>query len=830
VPQIQNQRGYFAFYGPSWTQVAGIFERKAMPDHTKMTEAQLLEEVSALRQQVQELEAAATVQKDMAAALRESEERFELFMDHLPGIAFIKDEDSRPVYMNKYFREILGASDAWVGQLTTDIFSGEMGERMVADDREAFRRGYKVREERVVGEDGEERVYHTQKFVFATSSGAPLLGGLSMDITERKMAEEALGESESRFRLLSESSPMGVFHTDQEGAVLYTNTEWQKITEMTMSDSLGFGWAEALHPDDKEHILQEWEICLREQRGFNGDFRFIRPSGDVRWVHTHTSPIRTDAGKIIGHVGVNEDITDRKETEIALQRSEEKYRKLTDTLPQIVYEMDVEGVLTFVNQRALDVFQYTEEEFAQGLTALEMLVPEDRERAQQTIAMTMAGKTTKGTEYTAQRKDGSTLPIIIYSAPIMEGEKPVGLRGIILDLTEQKQLEDQLRLAQKAEAIGRLAGGVAHDFNNLLQVILGYGQMALNDLEKGSKAHDRVGEVMNAGHRATTLVSQLLAFSRRQLLKLENLDLNIVVHDIAKMVRRVIGEDVTFVVYSNPALNIIRADRGQIEQVLMNLCVNARDAMPDGGQIAIQTANTALTAEFCTTHPWAKPGEYVELKVSDTGFGMSEEILAQIFDPFFTTKETGKGTGLGLAMVYGIVQQHHGIVNVESKATVGTTFTLYFPVTQEPTLQPEEKEKKVPRGGTETILMAEDDSGVRRLAQTLLEGVGYKLIVARDGEEAVHLYNERHKEIELVLLDVVMPKLGGRKVFEHIRTMAPDLPILFSSGYTSDFGHTNFIMDEGLRLISKPYDNDALLQAVRDELDGPRESTWRKSM
>ena len=384
---------------------------------------------------------------------------------------------------------------------------------------------------------------------------------------------------------------------------------------------------------------------------------------------------------------------------------------------------------------------------------------------------------------------------------------------------EKAQLEDQLRQSQKMEAIGRLAGGVAHDFNNLLQVITGYTDLAGDELEDGHPACESLREVGKAAESAAALVGQLLAFSRRQIMRPEDLDINEVVVGLMKMLERVIGEHIRLELIRGHRLDSVHADRSMIEQILMNLSVNARDAMPAGGCLTIETENVRVDAEYCEAHPWAKPGRYVLLSVTDTGFGMDEDTLQRVFEPFFTSKGLGKGTGLGLATVYGIVKQHDGMITAYSEVDKGTTFKVYLPVNERRAATIGTKIEGAVLGGTETILLAEDDDSVRELARTMLQHAGYAVLAARNGHDAVNLFAEHCKDVDLLILDVVMPGMGGREAYEQIKAQRPDIPALFASGYSENAIHTNFVLEESLTLIQKPFGRRALLRAVREALD-----------
>ncbi len=399
-----------------------------------------------------------------------------------------------------------------------------------------------------------------------------------------------------------------------------------------------------------------------------------------------------------------------------------------------------------------------------------------------------------------------------------EDGTPTAFIGVVQDISERKRLESQLRQAQKMDAVGRLAGGVAHDFNNLLQAILGFAEIARDSLSPANTAHDDLTEIMSAATRATELVSQLLAFSRRQLLRLDNIALDAVVQEMGKMLSRLIDETITLQLVLPEQEAVIRADRTQVEQILMNLCVNARDSMPDGGTLKISVGSVTLRPEDSESQPWARPGDYHFLRVCDTGSGMDDGTLSHVFEPFFTTKEVGKGTGLGLATVYGIVEQHNGLIHVVSEMEQGTTFEVYFPA-QTGEIKHEIAPAPVAApGGGETILVAEDDSAVRQLARRILERAGYTVIIAVDGSQAIALFEEHRENIDAAFLDVVMPGKNGKAVLEHLKSRSPHLPVMFASGYAEAGVHTDFVLEEGLKLIQKPYTPQTVLESLREIL------------
>ncbi len=389
----------------------------------------------------------------------------------------------------------------------------------------------------------------------------------------------------------------------------------------------------------------------------------------------------------------------------------------------------------------------------------------------------------------------------------------------VAERTERKRLEAQLRHAQKMESIGTLAGGIAHDFNNLLTAIIGNAQLALTRLTPGEPLHDRLIEIENSGRRAAELTRQLLIFSRREKLEPRAINLNDTIDQFSKMLRRIIGEDLELRIKTAGDLSTVFADPGQMEQVLMNLAVNARDAMPEGGELIIETQNITIDGTYCRTHPYAKPGRYVQVGVTDTGDGMDADTQQHIFEPFFTTKPAGKGTGLGLALAYGIIKQHEGMIEVYSEIGHGTTFKIYLPAQQKAIEEEVNETQPVVPGGAETILVAEDEESLQRLLQGTLTGMGYRVILTDDGAAAVETYLNQRDQIDLVILDMVMPKMSGREAYERIRAIDSDVPVIFMTGYSAETAQSRFIVETGAAFIQKPYGVSVLGHKVREALD-----------
>jgi PAS domain S-box-containing protein len=522
---------------------------------------------------------------------------------------------------------------------------------------------------------------------------------------------------------------------------------------------------------------------------------------------------------------------ERKRAEEALTKSEEQYRDLVENAHDIIYSHDLMGKYTSMNQAGQQITGYTPEE-ALALNITQIVAPEDLPRAREMLRRKLAGEKVTAYEMEIVAKDGHRIAIEVNTRLVMQDGVPVGVQGIARDITGRKQMEkalreseEQLRQSQKMEAIGQLAGGVAHDFNNLLTAINGYSSLALKRLGENHPIQSYLEEIQKAGDRAANLTRQLLAFGRKQLLQPLLLNLNDVVRDVHKLLKRLIGEDVQLVAKLTPDLQRIKADPGQVEQVLVNLVVNARDAMPRGGTITIETSNVELDTFYTSKHADITPGRYVMLAVSDTGTGMDHDTQERIFEPFFTTKEKGKGTGLGLSTVYGIVRQSGGNVWVYSEPGKGTTFKVYLPQSVnevEPPVTPEPESTM--RSGTETVLLVEDEDMVRDLAIQLLKEGGYNVLEASGGEEALGICKEHTAPIDLLITDVVMPKMSGKDVADQLKTIHPETKVLFMSGYTDEAIVHHGIVDPDIAFLQKPFSEKALAQKIREVLDESRNS------
>jgi two-component system, cell cycle sensor histidine kinase and response regulator CckA len=522
------------------------------------------------------------------------------------------------------------------------------------------------------------------------------------------------------------------------------------------------------------------------------------------------------------------ELRQRRRAEEALRNAEARYRDLFENANDIVYTLDIPGVFTSVNAAGERLFGYPREQLLQ-MNIRGFLAPESDALAQAYLAHKLS-EPAETTTYEVEiiRPDGARLPLEVSTRLLFRDGQPYEVQGIARDISERRhaeaerrRLEEQLLQAQKMESIGTLAGGIAHDFNNLLTAILGNTQLAIEGLTPGSQDHELLVEIEQAARRAAALTNQLLAFSRRQRLERQAIDLNATMNELLNMLRRIIGEDVEIQLDLAPESPAVFADPAQIQQVVLNLAVNARDAMPSGGRLRIATRSVQLDATESQTYPWAQPGSYTQIVVSDNGAGMDDTIQQRIFEPFFTTKEQGKGTGLGLAVVDGIVKQHGGFIKLASQAGQGATFTIVLPAAAAPAPLAAPQPQAPARGGTETILVAEDEEILRNLAATILRRSGYTVLLTANGEEAIEIFTKDCTAIDLVILDLIMPRIGGLEAFERMRAQCPDLRALFVTGYGADYDlHGDSTgLPPNTTLLRKPYQVTALNQMVRDILD-----------
>src|SRR5437867_729355 len=509
---------------------------------------------------------------------------------------------------------------------------------------------------------------------------------------------------------------------------------------------------------------------------------------------------------------------ERHRTEAALRASEVSYSTLVEHSPVGIYRSNTEGRFLSVNAALVRILGYASAAEVLQLDMARDVYADPAERRRLLERDTYTDRQYDEVEATWKRKDGARLTVQLSVRAVRQGARVEYYETFVRDVTEQRRLQQQLVQSQKMEAVGRLAGGVAHDFNNLLTVILSYSDLLLEDRPPDAPDREDIEQIRKAAVGASALTRQLLAFSRQQVLEPRVLDVNTVVASTEKMLTRLLGEDISLTASLAPALGAVKVDPGQLEQIIMNLAVNARDAMPHGGRLSIETANVDMDESYVRGHPVAHPGPYVMLAVSDTGIGMDAVTQARIFEPFFTTKEAGKGTGLGLATVYGIVKQSGGFIWVYSEPGHGTSFKIYLPRVDEPVARAVAAPEVV--GGSETVLVVEDVAAVRAVAREMLERHGYTVLEAPDGETALRLAGKHQGVIRLLLTDVVMPDVSGRQLADQLLELRPDMKVLFMSGYTDDAIVRHGVLKEGIAYLQKPFTPDTMARKVRAVLDG----------
>ncbi|MBK7833344.1 MAG: PAS domain S-box protein [Gemmatimonadetes bacterium] len=777
--------------------------------------------------------------RQRARELSESESRYRILMSEASDAILVFGPDDRTMLANARAAQLLGRSvEGLVGVPCATLLAAlpEDGpEGCVV--LEARRTGLPVLGEReLVRPDG-------SRFVGELSARALPDGGVQMivrDVTSRRRAADAMqAERDLLDGIIATSSAAILAFDANTKRPVFVNQRVLDATGLTREQirTMAVGeWPwETQYPDGTPVPREDLPMSRVLRTGepvFDIPLIYALPNGRTMRVRASAAPLRDATGRLTTVVQTVEDETDRVRTEQALLASEEKLRHIAQAFPGAVYQFCLtpagEMRFTYASEGVRELTGASPEDVERDFGVVwEMIAPEHRDLVMQTTLQSASTNQPWRLDIRIKTSDGRHRWIRGTGYP--EAERPDGVvrwNGVFLDVTDLKELESNLLQAQKMESVGRLAGGIAHDFNNILTAIRGNVDLLLETLAPGDERLEEVHEIRDAAERASALTKQLLAFSRKQFLQPRELDLNALVRDVEKMLRRVIGEDIALLTVPGDALGMVRADPGQLQQALLNLVVNARDAMPDGGLLTIDTRNVRLAGATAAAAGLA-PGDYVCLVVRDTGHGMTAEVRARIFEPFFTTKPQGKGTGLGLATVYGIVQQSGGSITVESEPQRGSIFRLFFPrvsVVRDTTSSPTSGVPIVPpaasSGNSATILLVEDDPAVRHLATRVLERAGYSVRAAQDAYEALSLTDATCSGIDLVVSDVVMPGMGGRDLGQELRRRRANLRLLFISGYL-DIDASRLALDRRTRLLHKPFSPEALVEAVQSMLAVP---------
>ncbi len=816
-------------------------------DYYQERESLLSRHASDLEQKIEEREGEIIQRRRVEDRLREAEEKYRsIFENAVEGI-FQATPDGRFLSVNLAMARMLGyeSPDELMGDVTdikAQIYADpeDRAELLRVIGRDKTASGFEARYRR---KDGSLMWASTYARPVHNDQGELLyVEGTFEDVTERKRAEDALLESEERYRSVMEAAPDPIIVYDMDGRVTYLNPAFTRVFGWTIQERLGKRLDDFVPEDSRPETREAVDRMLRGRRVESLETKRLTKDGRVLHIQGSSSTFKARDGSPAGSIVILRDVTERKLMEKALRESEEQYknlygesqrtgrlyRTLLDASPDPIAVYDIDGIPVYLNPAFTRLFGWTLEELAGK--RIDFVPPECWPETEMHIDKVLRGEDFANFETRRYTREGEIIDVSLSGATFFDTDGNASGSVIQLrDITDRKKaeeqrarLEEQLRQSQKMEAIGLLAGGIAHDFNNLLTAMLGYANLLMKQLPQGSPQLEKVMQISGAAERAALLTQQLLAFSRKQVLDVRVLDLSSVITNMEGMLRRLIGEriDLTFT-FAQP-LGRITADAGQIEQIVMNLVVNARDAMPDGGKLTIEICNVELDEAYTRIRTEVKPGPYVMLAVTDTGQGMNAGIRDRVFDPFFTTKPKGVGTGLGLSTVYGIVKQHEGHISVYSEPGRGSSFKVYFPREEgAPEIPGRNVSTPEKLEGAETVLVVEDEEVVRELVCDVLVMLGYTTLKAANAEDALQTSDGHDGPIHLLLTDVVLPQMDGRRLFDRLSEKRPHLRVLYVSGYTEDAIVHHGVLDRGVHFLQKPFNLDKLAGKVREILDAP---------
>jgi len=802
-----------------------------------MKEQELLRELEQLRRQCAEWERRAGELEEYYQALREKEERYRSFYENAVEGFFQSTPDGRFLNVNPAFARMMGYDSP--EELISTIYDIERQYYVNPADRTRFTNLLKKSgavenfEFKARHQDGSEIwVSNSTHSVYDRDGSILYYEGVVENITKSKEVEEALRESERRLADIIEFLPDATLAIDREGRIIAWNKAIEEMTGFLAADMLGKGNYEYALPfyGKRRPILIDfvfrWDEETEKQYSFihkfgdalvtETDVPFVR--GQSRTLWGKAVPLYDSTGQLSGAIESIRDMTERKATDEKLRKSEEKYRNILESMEDVYFEVDLMGRLTFFNDAACDVLGYSRDELM-GKHFREYTSPETAKRLFTDFQEEyLSGERKEMVDYEVITKSGSPR-LMQVSSNLLRGQNgtPIGFRALARDVTNRRRLESQLIQAQKMEAVGTLAGGIAHDFNNLLMGIQGYTSLMLLDMAVSHTHYEKLRRIEDQVQSGADLTRQLLGFARGGRYEVKPTNLNEIIKKTSTMFGRT-KKEIAIHRKLHKDLWPVEVDQGQMEQVFLNLYVNAWQAMPGGGDIYLETRNVFLSDDEITRNA-VQPGHYVQVSVADTGVGMNEKTKERIFDPFFTTKEMGRGTGLGLAMVYGIIRGHRGAIHVTSEPGHGATFTIYLPASDKNVV--EEKNMLADTlKGKETILLIDDEPINLEVSRELLESLGYRAYMAGGGQEGLAVYEENRDEIDLVILDMVMPGISGGETFDRLREINPQIRVLLCSGYSIN-GQAQNIMDRGCNgFIQKPYKMNDLSQKIRELLDG----------
>ncbi len=757
-----------------------------------------------------------TERRQAEEALQKSEARFRDLANAMPQIVYVANAQGTIEYLNQQAIEAMGLADVT-----------QMAERIHPEDLAQVRQRWLDSLQTGEPYQSEHRIYlqPSGEARWFLSRALPVYGvdgrivkwyGTATDIQAQKETAAELDRTTKLLQAVMNGASDGIFVKDPAGRYFLVNPALARFVNLTPEEMLGKDDRSIFADADAEQIMSRDATVIQTKKVHRYESQ-LTVNGKVQTYMGTRSPLFDDDGEAIGIIGIVHDITARKVVEEAMRENERRLQIALGAAQMGVWEWSVETIYWSPECYTICGMTPAGNDLADIVT---LVHPDDKERVLATIREAIAQKEKYVVEFRSVRPDSGVRWVLCQGNPLYDDAgKLIHIIGIVQDITTRVQLEEQLRQAQKMDAIGQLAGGVAHDFNNLLTVITGYSTLLLAKLSDNERNQQYVQNIHDAGERAAALTRQLLAFSRKQILEPKVVDLNEIIDHVEGMLQRLIGDDITLRTVLAARRSNVKVDPNQIEQVVINLSINARDAMPWGGYLTLETHNILLDKAYCRVHPEIKPGLYVRLSLSDTGVGITPSDQRHIFEPFFTTKEAGKGTGLGLATVFGIVKQSGGHIKVYSETGVGTCFKIYLPVVGAATHEPIAQPLVAHACGEETVLLVEDDAAVRKIAKLALKEYGYRILEAQDGADALQVVKRQRDHIHLLLTDVVMPRIGGSSLVEKLRKRLPNLKVLYMSGYTDDAVVRHSILHEECAFINKPFSPVALAQKVREVLD-----------
>jgi PAS domain S-box-containing protein len=748
--------------------------------------------------------------------------KYELLFKNAGDAVFTSAPDGNCTDINPAGVELFGyeSREEMLGlNIKTDLF---------ADTEEASRYAGRLKEHGAVrdrrielkGKDGKRLAALSQAFAVTDEDGEVV--GYQYILHDLSV-EETLKEDLGRLTSAINTAEMGIWSWDIVNGRIDLDEQACRLFGLEPSTFRGTReeFYSTVHPEDRELVSSRLRrrIDLDDIR-HKTEYRVIRPDGSVHYIAGRGQALRDEAGRVIKMQGISWDITEFKKTAKSLAESEERFRLMVQNSNDIIALLDEKAIPTFISGPMEKVLGYGASELIGASLQFATVHPDDKGNVRKVLADCMRSRGSVHTiEYRARHKNGKWVTLEAVGANLLHDPVVHGVVINLRDISERERLQEQLQQAMKMEAIGRLAGGIAHDFNNILTVISGNIELARLDVNLFDPLNHCLDQIMKATESASSLTRQLLAFSRKQIIEPRVLNLNDIVRNVRKMLARLIGENIELSVELAEDLGSVRIDAGQFEQVLINMAVNSRDAMPLGGRITIETANVTLDMAFCDSHTGINPGRFVMLAVTDTGFGMSKEVRQHIFEPFFTTKSNGHGTGLGLPTIFGIVQLAGGAIDCRSEQNEGATFRIYLPLIEAQAERLIRERRSIARlKGSETILLVEDESGVRNVAVMMLKDLGYRVIEAQNGEVALMLAERLPNRIDLLLTDVVMTGINGRELSERLTSLRPGLKTLFCSGYTENIIAHQGVVDADIHFIGKPYSMQALAGKIREVL------------